>query len=165
METKTTPLQNAIMISSIIGSIMSNYDPRVAADRKKPINEIRRRIKKFMYKRSRSNVKEFHEAIAVSDAAWKNCINHFIEQNIKIDAVSTVVRLYDLYADAMSKHANIHDKQMEAYALDAYTGAIEMTSYEVSDYILDELSVVTGVKRRKLNLLQKVKNEDKNTQS
>jgi len=156
----TTQLQNAIMISSIIGSIMSNYDPAIAADRKKPINEIRRRIKKFMFKRSRSNKKELNEAISIADNAWKNCINHFAEQNIKIDAVSTVVRLYDLYADAMSKHANIHDKQMEAYALDAYTGDIEMTSYEVSDYILDELSTYTGVKRRKLNLLQKVKNED-----
>ena len=153
------------MISSIIGSIMSNYDPRVAADRKKPINEIRRRIKKFMYKRSRTNAKEFDEAIILANTVWKKSVNHFINKNMQIDAVSTVIRLYDLYEDAMSKHANIHDKQMEAYALDAYTGDIEMTSYEVSDYILDELSTVTGVKRRKLNLLQKVKNEDKNIQS
>jgi len=157
METKTTPLQNAIMISSIIGSIMSNYDPKVASERKKPINEIRRRIKKFMYKRSRTNAKEFDEATILANIVWKKSVNHFIDKNMRIDAVSVAIRLYDLYADAMSKHANIHDKQMEAYAFDAYSGDIEMTSYEVSDYILDELSSVTGVKRQKLNLLQKVK--------
>jgi len=155
----TTPLQNAIMISSIIGSIMSNYDPRVAADRKKPINEIRRRIKKFMYKRSRTNAKEYDEATMLANTVWKKSVNHFIDKQMKIDAVSTVIRLYDLYEDVVSKYANIHNKQMEAYAYGAYSGDIELTSYEVSDYILDELSSITGVKRRKLNLLQKVKNE------
>ena len=150
----TTPLQNAIIISSIIGSIMSHYDPALAADRKKPINEIRRRIKKFMFSRSRSSAKEFHEAIAVANAAWENAVNHFADKNIKIDAVSTVIRLYDLYADAMSRYANIHEKQMERYANGAYSGEIELTSYEVSDYILDQLSEVTGVKRRRLNLLK-----------
>jgi glycyl-tRNA synthetase beta subunit len=158
---KTTPLQNAIIISSIIGSIMSNYDPALAADRKKPINEIRRRIKKFMFTRSRSSVKEFYKAIAVANAVLKNAVNHFADKNIQIDAVSTVIRLYDLYADAMSRYANIHEKQMERYANGAYSGDIELTSYEVSDYIIDQLSEVTGVKRQKLNLLQRVKNENK----
>jgi len=152
----TTPFQNAVIISSTIGSIMSNYDVTLANERKKPINEIRRRIKKFMFKRSRSNAKEFHEAIALSNVTWRNCVNHFAEKNIKIDAVSTVIRLYDLYGDVMSRYANIHDKQMEAYA---YGSAIlhvdiEQSSYEVSDYIIEQLSVYTGIKRKKLNLLK-----------
>jgi len=154
MKTNTTPLQNAIIISSIIGSIMSNYDNSVKEERTKPIAEIRRRIKKFMFRRSRSNAKEFHEAIAVANAAWQNAVNHFVGKGLKIDAVSTVIRLYDLYADAMSRYANIHEKQMERYANGAYSGDIELTSYEVSDYILDQLSAVTGVKRRRLNLLK-----------
>jgi len=153
----TTPLQNAIIISSVIGSLMSNYDVTLAADRKKPINEIRRRIKKFMFKRSRSNAKEFHEAIKLSDIAWRNSVNHFAEKNLKIDAVSTVIRLYDLYADVMSRYANIHDKQMEAYAYGSslQNVDIEQASYEVSDYIIEQLSVFTGIKRKRLNLLKK----------
>jgi len=155
----TTPLQNAVMISSIIGSIMSNYDATLADERKKPINEIRKRIKKFMYKRSRSNKKEFYAAIALSDTAWRECINHFAKNNLQIETISTVIRLYDLYANTMSRYANIHDKQMEAYAYcsSIQNVDIEQTSYKVSDYIIEQLSVFTGIKRKKLNLLKGIK--------
>ena len=159
----TTPLQHAIIISSIIGSIMSHYDPALAADRKNPINEIRRRIKKYMFTRSRSNKKEFLEAVKYSDIVWRTSVNHFAKHNIKIDAVSTVIRLYDLYAHPLSRYANINEKQMEAYAYKSMLddNDIEQSSYEVSDFILDQLATYTGIKRKKLNLLQRVKNESK----
>jgi hypothetical protein len=153
---KTTPLQNAIIVASIIGSIMAHYDPRLAADRKKPIDTIRKRVKKFLFRRSRISAKEFIECCAIADEAWQETVNHFVEKKISIDAVSTVIRLYWLYADALSKYANINDKQMEAYAYGGNINQeIEHASYEVSDYILDKLAHTTGIHRKKLNLLQK----------
>ena len=144
------------MLSSIIGSIMSNYDTKLADERKKPIDTIRKRIKKFMFQRSRKNEKEFLAAVKCADVVWRASVNHFAEHKIKIDAVSTVIRLYDLYADVLSRYVNLHEKQMEAYAYKAELNdtSIEHSSYEVSDYILDELSNYTGVKRKKLNLLK-----------
>jgi len=153
-KTKTTPLQNAIIVSSIVGSIMSSYDVTIPEERKKPINEIRRRIKKFMYRRSRSNKKEFLESIKIADSIWRDTVNYFAEKHLKIDAVFTILGLYNKYADEMSKYANVREKQMERYSYDANSGEVEFTSYEVSDYMLEKLSKITGKQNKKLNLLK-----------
>jgi len=85
---------------------------------------------------------------------------------MKIDAVSTVVGLYSLYEEPLSKFVGIHHKQMESYSYNPNTSLeIETQSNEVSDYILEKLSAFTGVQKRKLNLLKKVKDENKITQS
>ncbi len=146
----TTPLQNAMMLSSIIGSILSNYNPAVAKERAKPIQELRARLKKFMYVRSRSNQKEFLEAIKYADTAWRNSINYFAAQNLKIEAISTIVRLYDLYEEPLTKYANVRAKQIDAYAAgitDDTTLEHETNSYEVADYIIEQLATFSGVKR------------------
>jgi hypothetical protein len=146
----TTPLQNAMMLSSIIGSILSNYDPKVARDRQKPILILRERFKKFMYVRSRSNKKEFLEAVEFADIAWKNSISHFVQQKLTIEAVSTIVRLYDLYEEPLTKYANVRVKQIEAYAAgitNDTTLEYEMNSYEVADYIIEQLATFSSVRR------------------
>lgn len=146
----TTPLQNAIMLSSIIGSILSSYDPKVARDRAKPIQILRARFKKFMFVRSRSNQKEFLEAIKYADTAWRNSINYFAEQKLKIEAISTIVRLYDLYEEPLTKYANVRAKQIEAYAAgvtDETTLEHETNSYEVADYITEQLAIFSGARR------------------
>ena len=146
------------MMSSIIGSIMSNYNPAIAKERRKPINTIKQRVKKFMFTRSRSNAKEFEEAIAIANAVWVKAVNHFAEHGLKIDAVSTVVNLYGRYEESLSKHANINSKQIEAYSYNPVVGlSIEEQSNLVSEYILDELALVTGVQRKKFNLLSRIK--------
>jgi hypothetical protein len=154
---KTSPLQNAIMISSIIGSILSDYDNTLAKERKKPILVLRARVKKFMFTRSRSNRKEFLEAINCADIAWRTSMSHFAKYKLQIDAVSTVVKLHNLYEGPMSKYANIHEKQIEAFSRDIeneITLKIEMDSYEVADFLLDELSKFSGVKRIELQRIK-----------
>jgi len=146
----TTPLQEAIILSSIIGSLMSNYDPKLASERLKPIEVIRARIKKFMYQRARTNAKEFREALIYADRAWQKSIDHFAEHNYKIESVSTIIRLYDLYSKPLSRFVNLHEKQMEAFSMHQskdVTVEIEQQSYEVSDFMLSELAVFTGVER------------------
>ena len=116
MQEKTTNLQNAIIIASIIGSIMSNYNPQHSDDRRKPILVLKARVKKFMFVRSKSNKQDFLKAIKFADTAWRNAVNYFAQQKLAIDTVSTIVRLYDLYSEPLSKFANINDKQIEAFA-------------------------------------------------
>ncbi len=158
---KTTPLQNAIIMSSIMGSILSSYDAKLAKDRRKPINTLRKRIHKFMFTRARTNKNEFLAAIKYSDKVWRECVNHFADKKISIESVSTLVRLYDLYEEPMSRYANINEKQMESFAKDTSMCdlSIETNSYEVADFILNKLSKYTDIKRRKLNLLSMVKDD------
>lgn len=146
----TTPLQNAIMLSSIIGSILSNYDPRESSDRRKPILELRARFKKFMFVRSASNKKEFLEALRFADAAWKKAIDHFVKYKLTIEAVSTIIRLYDLYEEPLTKYANVRAKQIDAYAagiIEKTTLELEQNSYEVADYITECLAEFSGIRR------------------
>ncbi|MCX6076040.1 MAG: hypothetical protein NTW78_04045 [Campylobacterales bacterium] len=159
----TTPLQNAMMLSSIIGSIMANYDPTKAKERLRPITELKARLKKFMWTRSRSNKNEFFEAIQFADRAWQKSINHFADKKLSIEAISTIVRLYDLYEEPLTKYANIRSKQIEAFArgvTDATSLQHEMNSYEVADYIIEQLSVFTGIKRVNKFKVGRVKQHD-----
>ena len=110
-----------------------------------------------MFTRSRTNKAEFLEAIRVSDAVWREALHHFEERKLTIDAVSTIVNLYNLYEQPLSKFANLHSKQIEAYSYNPHASLeIEQQSNEVSDYILDKLSDFTGIKRRALNLLKRI---------
>lgn len=159
----TTPLQRAMIMTSIIGSILSSYDPKVASERKKSINILKQRTKKFMFRRSKSNKNEFSEAIKISDRVWRTSVDYFAENNISIEAVSIILALYNLYEDELSKYANIHNKQIEAYARNSnFSRAdVEQNSYRVADFIIDELAPYTGVQKRVLNLKGKVEDESK----
>lgn len=80
-------------------------------------------------------------------------MSHFAKYKLQIDAVSTIVKLHNLYEEPMSKYANIHEKQIEAFSRDMekeITLKVEMDSYKVADYLLDELSKCTGVERVKI---------------
>ena len=148
-----TDLQRAIIMGSIIGSLMSAYDPTKARERKKPISIIRARIKRAMFKRSRSNKKEFTEAIKVANEAWKTSVTHFLDDKITIETIATVMRLYDLYSVPLSRFFDLHEKQIQDFANGQDDFVFEEKSFEVADYIIDVLADETGIKREhKLSL-------------
>jgi len=155
----TTPLHNAIILSSILGSLLSEYDVKNPKENIKPIQILRKRLRKFMSSRGRTNYKIFLESVKIGDEVWKKSVDHFASKNMKLEVISTFVRLYDLYEDELSRFASIHNKQVEAFAIhqtSSLSKEIEHSSYDVADYMLNELSVFTGKKRRKLNLLERV---------
>jgi len=149
----TTKLQNAIIVGSIIGSILSEYS---LAESKKPIEILKKRIKKMMFNRSLSNYEEFKKAIKIADEVWKDTVNHFAEKNIAIVATTTILNLYTYYDDALKRFANIGDKQIESYLVfSGHTSlTLEQNSYVVSDYLLDKLEVFSGVEKRVFGGLQ-----------
>lgn len=122
----------------------------VARERTKSIQELRARFKKFMYVRSRTNKKEFLEAIKYADEAWRKMVEHFMEQKLAIEAVSTIIRLYDLYEEPLTKYANVRAKQIDAYAMgisEDTTLQLETNSYDVADYLIEQLAVFSGIRR------------------
>lgn len=140
-----TELQKAIIISSMIGSILANYDPRKKAERGKGLVILRKRLKKMMMQRSKSNRKEFIEAIQVGDKVWRDAVNHFSDKNISIEAVSITIRLYHLYSTQLQRFANIGDRQIDAFAMGGNgTEGHEKNSFIVADYILKALAPFTG---------------------
>ncbi|MDQ1268415.1 MAG: hypothetical protein QG567_1765 [Campylobacterota bacterium] len=158
LKIKTTPLQNAIIIASIMGSILSMYNYKVAKERTAAINTLRQRIKKFMYIRSRSNKNEFLRAVSYADMAWQTSIAHFVKHKFAIEAVATTLSIYSLYAEVIAKYANVREKQITAFARGMEEDIpleIEQNSYLVTDFLLDEIAKFTGVQRRKLNFIKK----------
>ena len=156
----TTKLQNAIIISSIIGTIMSEYDPRNPKENTKSINIIKARIKKFMFSRSRKNPTDFAKSVMFANVVWREAVEHFAQKKMTIEAVSTILGLYNLYEEELSKFANLNQKQMENFSMnqsDTTILAYEKNSCEVSNYIIDALAPFTRKERRKLNLLEKIK--------
>lgn len=152
---KTNPLQDAIIIASIIGNLLSAYNEERIVRPKKSLDTVRSRIKKFMASRSKSNKKEFLKAVLYADTAWKKTTRHFSKQKLEIEVVSMTIRLYGLYDKELSRYANINDKQIEAFAYQAeqkIEAYIEKNSYEMADFLLDEISRFTGKKPKQFNL-------------
>jgi hypothetical protein len=151
------PLQIAVVIASLMGTVLSIYDNSVASDRKKSILILRARIKKFMYSRSRSNSKEFLEASAIADLIWQDTINFYKGEKTAVDVVSVCMVIYDLYEDVLSHYANINSKQMGAFCRgiefeDLMTLELESKSYQMGYFILDKFEKYSGIGRVRLRV-------------
>ena len=143
----TTNLQNAIIAGSVLGSLFAEYDPKGT---KKSMKIIRANLKKMMYVRARSNPKEFKEAIDLSDKIWRKTVNHFADKKepLAIEALSSIMRFYNLYSAPLQRFSSVSDKKIERLMIGANCDyEHENNSYMVIDYITDELSEFTGIKR------------------
>ena len=149
-----TNLQQAIAVGSMIGSILSEYKGK---DNTGPVQELKRVIKRMMFRRSRTNAKEFRQAISIADVVWRDAVNHFADKGISIEAISTVVALHNLYAEPLAKFADITQNRIDAYAITSTGEHVEheQNSYMVSDYIIDRLAEYTGVVRRDLSAMKR----------
>lgn len=133
-------LQIAIVYASAIGSILNEWS---AKESTRAILELRGQIKKFMFKRSRTNEKEFMAAIKVGDKAWQATIDQFKDANIKIEAVSTVVALWSGQADNLARFANLTQKRVDRFALmndGAHDVEVEMNAYLVADALIKNIN-------------------------
>ncbi|MDD3450951.1 hypothetical protein [Sulfurimonas sp.] len=150
---KTSPIQNTIIAASIMGNLLSFYDHRVKFERTKSVELLRSRVRKFLAIKSRTNKNEYLKALSYSNFAWQKMIDVFVKNKTPIELATAVMRVYGLYSEQLNKYANINEKQMDAFALGMIgeiTLEIEQSSYVVVDFLLDELSKFTGVKRKKL---------------
>jgi hypothetical protein len=148
----------AIILSILIDSIMMNYKHDKRGEATEAINKIKNRVKKYITKKIKTNKIDFASALRISSEIWGSTIDHFEDQNIAIEGVSTVTRIYSLYSEILSKNVNLTESLIEKFSLGVThfnTLEIEANSYEFADMILDKLSEYTAVKRVRLNHLNK----------
>ena len=132
---KISNLQIAIIYSSCIGSLVNEWNPNEST---RAINDLKIQIKKFMFKRSRTNKKEFLIAIKIGNMAWKKSIDHFAKESLKIDAYSIVIALWGKQSEILTKFTTLSEKRIEKFWLSSpqdHTLESEMNAYKVADYL------------------------------
>jgi len=133
-------LQIAIIYSSMLGSILNEFDKSPRA-----VMEIRKRIKKFMYKRARSNNKEFTEAIKRGDSVWRETLEFFRKQELKIDSFALIVALWSSNSGTMEKFVNISQAKMDKFCMlnDNDLLNAELDAYKVAEYLNTKIKGLT----------------------
>lgn len=129
-------LQVAIIYSSVIGAMLAEFE-----DTKKPLVEMKRQVKKFMYKRSRTNTNEFNEAIMQGNEIWTKAIDNFAEKNLSIDAFSTIIAIWSSQSELLSRFVNLTEKRVERFSMlnDNDNLDAEMNGYIVARYLNNEI--------------------------
>lgn len=125
-------LQIAIIYSSIIGTILSEFETS-----NKTITILKKRIKKFMFSRSRTNKKDFLEAVRKGEEVWGDAINHFAKEKINIDAFSTIIAVWSSQAEILERFVHLSEKNIEKFSLLNSNDRLdaEMNGYKVAEYL------------------------------
>ena len=127
-----TNLQTAIIYASMLDSILAEFEKSPQA-----IMDLKRQVKKFMFKRSRTNKKEFREAILLGHKLWKDSIDHHAEKEMKIDSFALIVALWSSQAELLKKFVNLTERRIERFSLinDNELLGAELDAYKVAEYI------------------------------
>ena len=107
---------------------------------------IRKRTAKYMRQRSKTNRKEFIDAIMATDKAWKETIAHFVKDHVKIEAKSTIRAIYNYFEEEISKYANIRAEHIEKFLI---IGTSDAEAEHNSDMVVDYLVERLGMEKRK----------------
>jgi len=130
-------IEKSIIAASLIGTIFSQYE---AGELNRAGEEVKKRIGKYMRKRAKSNRNEFGNAILNTDKAWQDAINHFVNDNVRIEAKSTIRAVYNYFSNELTKYANVSDKHIERMMINTTSDAeAEHNSDTVVDYIVEQL--------------------------
>lgn len=130
-------LEKSLICASMINTIFSEYK---AGELKGSGELIRSRIAKFMRQRSKTNRKLVLDVIKKSDKAWRNTINHFAKQQVKIEAKTTIAEIYNYIPLEIEKFTNVKESDIEKFTM-AVTDNFEAEqgSYKVVEYLMDQL--------------------------
>ena len=136
------------MIASILGTLLSEYRD----ENTKLLNSLKKKVRIYMMQESIRAPREFNEAIKHTDIVWRDAINHFANDNLKIEAGTLIIKLYSVYDVFLRKNLKITDKQMEKFIIwHRYDNSVENDTFKVADYLIDELAKITKVERKKIN--------------
>ncbi|NOQ31760.1 MAG: hypothetical protein GQ570_11620 [Helicobacteraceae bacterium] len=148
-----TPLQNAVIASSMIGSLLSNYSDE---DKKKypPIGRMDKHINKFLKNSARLHLDKYVEAVNLADTAWRSAVNYFADKSYSIEAISTIIQIQYLFEKPLLKNAKLTSKMFEELATfesDLTTVDLARDSKIIVDYIIDKMPQ-TGIKKKESKL-------------
>lgn len=155
-----TQLQQAIILVSIIGTILDEY--RHEDELTPPVRTLKFTCKRFMDQQSGVKVlpfrgakivdhgkyKRYMETIKVGDRLWQKALDRYAKQKLTIEAVSTIKALYDFAPDVLAKHAHISKRKITDYLDESKEGDVKLKTQGavIGGYLIELLAAEMGIK-------------------
>jgi hypothetical protein len=91
---------------------------------------------------------QFLETMKIANTIWNSALERYAKHSLKIDAISTVVALYEFLPEVLHKHARIRKEQIDAYATEGNDGdEVNKTAGAVfGGYLTELLAAEMGIK-------------------
>lgn len=151
--------QQAIILTSIIGSVLDEYDDK---ESKGIISTLKHDCKRFMMAQSGTKTlpfigvkvvnsqahKRFYNSVMIGDRIWQKTINRYAKQGVTIEATSLIKAIYDFAPDVLAKHARISQRKIEMLLMTATDGnsTHKRDGAIIGGYLTELLAQEMGVK-------------------
>lgn len=154
-----TKNQQAIILVSIIGTILSEYDEQETTP---AIRDLKRVCKKFMDAQSGVKVLPFYgprivnqkrhdhfvNTVKIGDRIWRETLEKYIDEKLTIDAISIIMAVYQFAPDILASKTKMTKQKMEAYAKGGSEGDEKHKTHGciVGGHLVELLSKEMGIK-------------------
>lgn len=155
-----TQLQQAIILVSIIGTILNSY--RDEDELTPPVRTLKFTCKRFMDQQSGVKVtpfrgakivdhnkfKRYTDTIEIGNRIWQRALDRYAKQNVHIEAVSMIKALYDFAPDVLAKHAHISKRKITDYLNESKEGddKLKTQGAVIGGYLIELLAAEMGIK-------------------
>lgn len=155
-----TQIQQAIILVSIIGTIMDEY--RNEDELTAPVRTLKFTCKRFMDQQSgvkfipfrgmkvtdSNKYKRYMTTIKIGDRIWQRALDRYAKQKLTIEAVSMIKALYDFAPDVLAKHAHISNRKITDYLYESKEGddKFKTQGAVIGGYLTELLAEEMGVK-------------------
>ena len=152
-------LQQAIILTSVIGTILKEYDDGEGGS---VVPEMRTRCMRFMKHQSGMRILPFGGAriidkrrndqflrmVKIGDAIWKKTVDKYAGNGITVEASAFIMAVYDFAPDALNRHVTLSpkliskliDQNTDIHAQSSHNGTV------VGGYITELLYEELGLK-------------------
>lgn len=155
-----TQLQQAIVLVSIIGTILDEYQEK---DELTPaVCTLKSTCTRFMNLQSGVKVipfngakivdhgkyKRFMQTIKIGESIWRKALDRYAKQKLSIEAVSMIKALYDFTPEILAKHAHISHKKITDYLNESKEGDAKLKTQGavIGGYLTELLAAEMGIK-------------------
>jgi len=134
-----TGVERSLAASFLIDSMFRTYK---AGELNNAGELVRKRIAKYLRKRSVSNRETFSKVMKLTDDVWEDAKKYFDDKNITIEVKTVIMELFNYFEDELSKYANVREKHIEKFMIQATDNKdAEMNSYDVVEYLVQNLGL------------------------
>ena len=134
-----THIQRSIIAATLMHTILQEYE---VGEMNSTGQKVARKVRKYMQRRARISRKEFMEMLQLTDRAWRETINHFAKEKLKIEAKTTIACIYNNLQEECEKQIGIKEKLFEKFMIDMFDDPeAEHNSDKVVEYLLDVIGI------------------------
>lgn len=155
-----TQLQQAIILVSIIGTILDEYQHK--DELTPPVRTLKFTCNRFMDQQSgvkvipfrgakivdHSKYKRYMATIKIGNRLWQKALDRYAKQKLTIEAVSMIKALYDFAPDVLAKHAHISKRKISDYLDESKDGDAKFKTQGavIGGYLIELLAAEMGIK-------------------